>query len=148
MLFMALDKGINWDLTHCGLVAPYGDIDLGHHWFRRCLVVWRHQTIILNNVNSTRYCGTHVIPISLKVLKRSIRSNKKISSKNKLIKLFPHLSVVHSTTNYQSACALKIHLFSGSPLNTILWLQRHHTAGCRPSNLSQALHCICIMSIV
>ena len=29
MLFMALDKGIHCDLTHCGLVAPYGDIDLG-----------------------------------------------------------------------------------------------------------------------
>ena len=21
-------------LTHCGLMTPYGDIDLGQHWFR------------------------------------------------------------------------------------------------------------------
>ena len=30
-------------LTHCGLVTPYGDIDLGQHWVRSWLVVWRHQ---------------------------------------------------------------------------------------------------------
>ena len=23
-----------WNLTHCGLVTPYGDIYLGQHWFR------------------------------------------------------------------------------------------------------------------
>ena len=22
------------NLTHCGLVTPYGDIDLGQHWLR------------------------------------------------------------------------------------------------------------------
>ena len=29
----------------CGLVTPYGHTDLGQHWSRRWLVVWRHQTI-------------------------------------------------------------------------------------------------------
>ena len=24
----------NTSLTHCGLVAPYDDIDMGHHWLR------------------------------------------------------------------------------------------------------------------
>ena len=26
--------GLEWMLTHCGLVKPYGGIDLGQHWFR------------------------------------------------------------------------------------------------------------------
>ena len=25
---------MSWLLTHCGLVTPYGDIDLGRHWLR------------------------------------------------------------------------------------------------------------------
>ena len=29
--------------THCGLVTPYGDIDLGQHWLRWRLDAWRHQ---------------------------------------------------------------------------------------------------------
>ena len=37
-------------LTHCDLVMPYGDIDLGQHWLREWLVAWRHQAIIWTNV--------------------------------------------------------------------------------------------------
>ena len=32
-------------LTHCGIVTPYGDRDLGHHRLRWWLVAWRHQAI-------------------------------------------------------------------------------------------------------
>ena len=32
-------------LTHCGLMMPYGDTDLGHHWFRWWLVAWWHQAM-------------------------------------------------------------------------------------------------------
>ena len=34
---------LNWaliNLTYCGLVMPYGDIDLGQHWLRQWLVAW------------------------------------------------------------------------------------------------------------
>ena len=33
--------------THCGLVMPYGDIELGQHW----LVVWQHQAITWTSVD-------------------------------------------------------------------------------------------------
>ena len=38
-------------LTHCGLVKPYGDRDLGQHWLRYWLVAWRHQTITWTTVD-------------------------------------------------------------------------------------------------
>ena len=38
-------------LTHCGLVKPYGNLDLGQHWFRQWLVAWRHQAITWANVH-------------------------------------------------------------------------------------------------
>ena len=39
-------------VTHCGLVMPYGDIDLGQHWHRLRFVAWWHQAITWINVNS------------------------------------------------------------------------------------------------
>ena len=33
------------ELTHCGLVTPYGDINLWQHWLRQWLAAWRHQAI-------------------------------------------------------------------------------------------------------
>ena len=30
-------------LTHCGLVTPYYDINLGQYWFRKWLAAWQHQ---------------------------------------------------------------------------------------------------------
>ena len=38
-------------LTHCSIVTPCGDIDLGQHWPRKWLVAWRHQTITGTNVD-------------------------------------------------------------------------------------------------
>ena len=35
-------------LTHCSLVMPYDDINLGQHWLRSWLVAWWHQAITLN----------------------------------------------------------------------------------------------------
>ena len=43
-----------WDclllLTHCGLVMPYGYIEMGQLWLRWCLVAWQHQGIIWTDV--------------------------------------------------------------------------------------------------
>ena len=33
-------------LTHCGIVTPYGEINIGQHW----LVAWRHKVIAWTNV--------------------------------------------------------------------------------------------------
>ena len=43
----------NWPifLTHCGLVKPYGDRDLGQHWLRQWLVAWQHQAITWTDVD-------------------------------------------------------------------------------------------------
>ena len=38
-------------LTHCGIVKPYNDIELGQHWFRYWLVAWWHQAITWINVD-------------------------------------------------------------------------------------------------
>ena len=48
-------------LTHCGLVMPYGDIDLGQHWLRHWLVAWQHQTITWTSIDisSKVFCGIH-----------------------------------------------------------------------------------------
>ena len=37
--------------THCGLVTPFGDIDLGQHWLREWLGAWRHQAITQTKVD-------------------------------------------------------------------------------------------------
>ena len=42
----------NIELTHCGLVTPYSDIDLGHNWLRQWLAAWQHQAITWTNVDS------------------------------------------------------------------------------------------------
>ena len=39
------------ELTHWGLVMPYGDIDQGQHWLRKWLVAWWHQAITWTNVD-------------------------------------------------------------------------------------------------
>ena len=31
--------------THCHLMVPYGDTELGQHWLRRWLVAWQYQAI-------------------------------------------------------------------------------------------------------
>ena len=38
-------------LTHCGLVTPYGNIDLGQHLLRYWFVAWQHQVITWTNID-------------------------------------------------------------------------------------------------
>ena len=56
-------------LTHCGLVTPYGGMDLGQHWFREWLVAWRHQAITRTNVDlsSIRHSRIHLRAISQEI---------------------------------------------------------------------------------
>ena len=56
-------------LTHCDLVMPYGDIDLGQHWLRWWLGPVRHQSITWTNVDlsSVRFSGIHLRAISQKI---------------------------------------------------------------------------------
>ena len=37
-------SGSSTQLTHCGLVMPYGDTGLNQHWFRVWFVAWKNQT--------------------------------------------------------------------------------------------------------
>ena len=67
-------------LTRCGLMMPYGDTDLGHHWFRWWLVAWWHQAINWSNSNNiwqlVDFCGIHLRTIELELLKMSSSWNE------------------------------------------------------------------------
>ena len=47
-------------LTHCGLMTPYGNIELGQHWLKERLVAWQHQAITWANVDLS-YVMSHDI---------------------------------------------------------------------------------------
>ena len=49
-------------LTHCGLVMPYGDTELGKQWLRQWLVACWHHSIIWTNVglSSVRSSDIHL----------------------------------------------------------------------------------------
>ena len=48
-----------YDLTYCGLVMPYGNIDLSQYWLQA--TAWWHQAIAWTNVyfTSVRFCSIH-----------------------------------------------------------------------------------------
>ena len=52
--------------THCGLVTPYVNIDLGQHWLKQWLGAWWHQAMTWNNVDFSllRFSGIHQRAIS------------------------------------------------------------------------------------
>ena len=57
---------ISVSLTHCGLVTPYGDVELGQHWLRFWLVAWRHQAITWTvDLSSVRSLGINLRALSL-----------------------------------------------------------------------------------
>ena len=59
--------GVTRKVTHCGLVTPYDDIQLGQHIWR--FEAWRHQPITWTNVDFSlvRCCGIHLRVISPQV---------------------------------------------------------------------------------
>ena len=61
-------------LTHCGLMTPYGDGDLGQHWLRWWLVAWWHQAITWTNVDwsSVKSSDIHIRAISQEMSQPSI----------------------------------------------------------------------------
>ena len=44
-------SGLN-ESTHCVLLMPYDDINLGQHWHRKWFVAWWHQAITWTSVDS------------------------------------------------------------------------------------------------
>ena len=50
------------NLTHCGLMMRYGNIDLGQHWLRQWLVTWQHQAITWTKLTCHQrcFCGVHL----------------------------------------------------------------------------------------
>ena len=75
-----------WEaLTLFGLVTPYGDINVGQHWFRYWLVAWRHQAIIWTNIDlsSVRSNGIHLSAILQEIPQPSLTEiSLKITSLN------------------------------------------------------------------
>ena len=86
------------ELTHCGLVTPYGDRDLGQHWLRLWLVAWRHQAITWTNVDlpSVRSIGIHLSAILQEILQQSIT---KISWKITFLKFLWNLPGANELTS-------------------------------------------------
>ena len=52
------------EFTHCGLVMPYGNMDLGHLWLRQGLCAVRQQAIAWTDVNFSfvRLSGINLLP--------------------------------------------------------------------------------------
>ena len=84
-------------LTHCGLVTPYGDTELGQHWLRQWLGAWRHQAITWTNVDLSwvRCNGIHLRALSLDDVKIPIN---KIRLKIAVLKWHPGLPGANELT--------------------------------------------------
>ena len=46
-----LAVGVTILITQCGILMPYGNINLVQHWFRVWLVAWRPQAITSTNID-------------------------------------------------------------------------------------------------
>ena len=57
-------------------MTPYGDIDLGPHWLKQCLVMWRHLAIHETNADlfSNVFGVIRLRSITPEVLMNSIRN--------------------------------------------------------------------------
>ena len=60
------------ELTHCGLVTPYGDTDLDQHWLLQWLVARQHQAITRNNADVSSESDIHLRAISQEIHQPSI----------------------------------------------------------------------------
>ena len=70
---MIFGKNECMTLTHCGLVTPYGNRDLGQHWLWYWLIAWRHQAITWTNVDlSSSSKDIHLEEISWEMSQPSI----------------------------------------------------------------------------
>ena len=75
-------------LTHYGLVMPYGDPKLCHHWFRWWFGAWRHYVITWNNVGSSSVLSSDS---PSKEISHTLASNYRISLKLTYLKF--HLNI-------------------------------------------------------
>ena len=77
---------LNIGLSHCGLVTPYVDTNLGQYWLR----YWRHQAITSTNVDlsSVKSSDIHLKTIALETSQPPIT---KISFKMTYLKFYLNL---------------------------------------------------------
>ena len=89
-------------LTPCGLVTPYGDINLGQHWLRQWLVAWRHQAITWTSVDlsSVRSSGIHLRAILQEIPQPSVTWVNEISLKISYLKFCSNLPGVNELTHW------------------------------------------------
>ena len=88
---IALWNGNVITLTHCGLVVPYGDIDLGQHRLRWWLLTWWHKVITWTyiDISSKVFGGFCIWAILQEVLMNFIHN---MCSEITLLELLAHLS--------------------------------------------------------
>ena len=74
IMWMWSSENLSFSLTHCGLVKPYGDINLCQHWLKQWLVAWQHQAITWTNVDlsSLRTSGIHLRAILQEIHQPSV----------------------------------------------------------------------------
>ena len=96
------------ELTHCGIVTPYGDRDLGQQLFRWWLVAWRHQAITWINVevSALRSSDVHLKAISLEISQPSVT---KISVKIIFLRFYWNLPGANELTTC-IGCVVRIHM--------------------------------------
>ena len=121
--------------THCGLVTPYGNRDLGQHWIRQWFVAWWHQAIIWTNVDwsSVKSSDIHIRAISQEMPQPSIT---KICLKISCLKFcegtnelhYSHVSFIgEMLTVYHCKLYINYHFWenilcrNGMTLSTISW---------------------------
>ena len=111
-------------LTHCGLVMPFGDIDLGQHWMACCLT-GRHQAITWTNVDLSlvRFCFNHLRTISHWMPKLLFHRMNLIIL---FLDLFPHLSGANELsdmlTSPDKLWGISFHMKKQNNHNTSLFL--------------------------
>ena len=97
------DKRLVYNLlTHWGLVTPYGDRELGLHWFRWLLVAWRHQATTWTTVDlsSVRSGDIYLMAISQNIPQPSI---------NEFSLKFAHVNF-HSNLYWWYSYMINIHM--------------------------------------
>ena len=100
-------------LTHCGLIKPYGNIDLDQNWLRWWLVAWSHHTITWTNADnsSVRSCDIPLWAVSQEVHNISILDlSLKITNLRSQLHLPGVNEFIKTSVNYLLYGCLKMNL--------------------------------------
>ena len=133
-LYGVIDLGRHswWVHYHCGLLTPYGDIELGQHWLRQWLVAWRHHAITWANVDLSRFNNILHETLQPSITKISsqflvLKFNSNLPGANELKEGYLKLRFANCRTFcldlnvFPSRTEVKFWLLSTRPVKTTTW---------------------------